>query len=365
MKALGSILDEAGINASMEEKKEIIMLNSPLPHHSRVNNVGLSPSLSPASFRDRREQRNEDNQPNATRNLISQRVPPRFLVLDLSAVTNVDASAARGCFLQLAKMCGKRKVCVCAAGANSHISWLLKTHDTADDFNTQGPEEGRSQVDPLSNKIILFNDLNQALYYCEASLLAEATSKKRGEDLATSEPGNLTISLSNAFTNFLGLEEESAAALVKYERYGRAFHTETQYCAGETIFRPGTNADGFYVVLSGTVAVLLEDRFGGGSQTILSGAGMQKLQRSNINVFQERQISRILTVGSVFGFVDYILQRPRTFHAVAAKNNALVAKISRKALEEVKREQPDLERIVDKVLLLCSVLELAAGQNNY
>jgi len=364
MKALGNILEEAGINASMEERKEIVMLNSPLPHHSRVNNVGHSPSLSPSNFRERREQRKEDSELFSTRKLVAQRVPPRFLVLDLSSVTNVDASAARGCFLQLAKMCANRSVVVCAAGANSHITWLLKTHDTAHDFDMHGPDEdGHSQVDQLKDKIILFNDLNEALYFCEATLLAETASKKRRKDLAP-EPGNLTISLSSAFTNFLGLEEQSAAALVEYESHGKSFHTETVYTSGQTIFSPGTNADGFYVVLSGTVCVLLADRFAG-SQTILSGAGMQQLQRPNMNVFQDGSISRVLSVGSVFGFVDYILQRPRSFHVVAGAKNALVAKVSRAGLNELKKETPELERIVDKVLLLCSVIELAAGQNSW
>jgi CRP-like cAMP-binding protein len=118
------------------------------------------------------------------------------------------------------------------------------------------------------------------------------------------------------------------------------------------------------VVLSGTVAVLLDDRFGG-SQTLISGGGVQKLQRPNMNMFEAGQISRVLSVGSIFGFVDYILQRPRSFQVVAGAKNALVAKVSREGLNELKKETPELERIVDKVLLLCSVVELAAGQNNW
>ena len=34
--------------------------------------------------------------------------PPQYLVLDLMRVSNLDASATRGCFLQLVKMCAKR-----------------------------------------------------------------------------------------------------------------------------------------------------------------------------------------------------------------------------------------------------------------
>lgn len=359
MKALDNILKEAGINASTEEKKEIVLTNSPLPHHSHIRRH--SPSLSPSSFRERREQRKKSNQLGTTVKLAVQRVPPRFLVLDLSSVTNVDASAARGCFLQLAKMCTNRNVVVCAAGANCHITWILKTHETANEFDLHESEDGHSQIDRLKERIILFNDLNEALYFCEATLLAETTSMKWHKDLAP-DSSNLTISLSTAFTNFLGLEEKSAAALVEYERNGRLFHTETMYKSGQTIFCPGTNSDSFFVVLSGTVAVLLDDRFGG-SQTIISGAGMQKLQRPKMNMFQAGQISRVLSVGSIFGFVDYILQRPRSFHVVAGAKNALVASVSRAGLNELKNETPELERIVDKVLLLCSVVELAAGQN--
>ena len=362
MKALGSILDEAGINASMEEKEEIVMTNSPLLHHSRVNNIGHSPSLSSPNYRERREQRKEDYNFNTTAKLAAQRTPPRFIVLDLSSVTNVDASAARGCFLQLAKMCANRNVIVCAAAANSHVKWILKTHETADDFDMHGVED--AQIDQLlEDKIILFNDLNEALYFCESKMLAERSSKKKNKDLKPMS-GNLTISLSDAFTNFLGLEEKSAATLVEYEKHGRSFHTETMYTSGQTIFSPGLNSDGFYVVLSGTVniqAVQLDDRYGG-SQTIISGAGMQTLQRPNMII---GQTTRILSVGSVFGFVDYILQRPRSFHVVGGAKNALVAKVSRAGLDELKKETPELERIVDKVLLLCSVVELAAGQNSW
>lgn len=59
------------------------------------------------------------------------------------------------------------------------------------------------------------------------------------------------------------------------------------------------------------------------------------------------------------GFVDFILQRPRSFSVVATKD-ALIAKFHRSGLDELKAKNPDLDRIVDKVLLLCSVVELAS-----
>lgn len=203
----------------------------------------------------------------------------------------------------------------------------------------------------------------EALQFCEKILVAEAPNNdtlsfRRLEDLVT-VPGDTTgISLSTAFTHFLGLEPHDAAALIDYEKCGRAFHSETLYKAGETIFASATNSDGFFVVLSGSV-VILGDRSdsGGASNAILSGAGMQHIKQRR-NVVESGQVSRVLSVGAVVGFVDFLLKRQRTFSVVAGKDS-LVAKCHRSGLDELKRENPDLDRIVDKVLLLSSAVELS------
>jgi len=354
MQVLSNILEEARLNVSEEEKTEIGRLNSPHPHNSRMNSVRLASPLSsvlvsPGS-RGLEKRKKERTQQPKRENII--RTPPRFLVLDLTSLTNVDASAARGCFLQLAKMCAKREIVVCAAGANSRVDWIMQTHDTA----VHVDESMES-----NEKIILFDDLDEALQFCETKLIYEAPnenlSMKRLEDLGTTSGGSTTgISLSTAFTHFLGLEPHDAAALIDYEKCVKPFHTETIYKAGETIFSSQTNADGFYVVLSGSVVAQTGDRSvsGGTSEAILSGAGMQPIKQRR-GATESGQVSR---VGSVFGFVDFVLKRPRTFSVIAVKDS-LVAKCHRFGLDELKRENPDLDRIVDKVLLLCSVVELA------
>ena len=197
-----------------------------------------------------------------------------------------------------------------------------------------------------------------ALQYAEKTLVDEGPSNtlnRLGGALATTSGGdNTAISLSDAFTHFLGLEEKEAAALINYEKSGNMFHSEQWYKTGDSIFESGTNADGFFVVLSGSV-VILDNKPGAGGNAILSGAGIQPI---NTRSMLSGQKSRVMTVGSVFGFVDYVLKRPRTFSVVAGKDS-LVAKCHRSGLEELKREDPELDRIVDKVLLLCSVVELA------
>lgn len=200
-----------------------------------------------------------------------------------------------------------------------------------------------------------------ALQYCERNLLAEAPI----DSLSFIPPGDVTsvshnaasISLSAAFTHFVGLEPHHAAALTEYEKQGKTFHSEKQYKNGETIFLSGTDADGFFVVLGGSVVIVQDDRSVTSSHAILSGAGIQHVKRRNV-VLESGQASRVLSVGSVFGFVDFVLNRPRTFSVVAGKD-AIVAKCHRSGMDELKRENSELDRIIDRVLLLCSVVELA------
>jgi hypothetical protein len=200
-----------------------------------------------------------------------------------------------------------------------------------------------------------------ALQYCERNLLAEAPIDslplRPPVDLTSVTPETTGISLSTAFTHFIGLEPHHAAALIDYEKKGKAFHSEKLYKAGETIFLSGTDADGFFVVLGGSVVILQDQQSAASSShKILSGAGMQHVKRRN--VLESGQVSRMLSVGSVFGFVDFVLNRSRTFSVVAEKD-ARVAKCHRSAMDELKKENPELDRIIDRVLLLCSVIELA------
>ncbi len=81
--------------------------------------------------------------------------------MDLSSVSNVDASATRGCFLQLARICARRKIIVCAAGANSRIDWMMQTHGTAQHADADGLAIGSVES---NDKIILFNDLDEGVW---------------------------------------------------------------------------------------------------------------------------------------------------------------------------------------------------------
>ena len=166
IQVLSNMLEATQIEVSVEEKAEITRINSPLPHRpnaaSRMDNVRLPESMSPISVSPggRRRRQNKERIVQPKKKLLTSPTftKPRFLVLDLSSVSTVDASAARGCFLQLAKMCAKREIVVCAAGANSRIDWLMRTHDTAQHVDLDILANG--STDP-SEKILLFDALDE------------------------------------------------------------------------------------------------------------------------------------------------------------------------------------------------------------
>lgn len=198
------------------------------------------------------------------------------------------------------------------------------------------------------------------MQYCEKTLIDEAPLGTRYGDVVPVPGDSSAISLSTAFTHYLGLDQSDTSALINYENDGKAFHTETYYESGDTIFASGeeAEADAFYVVLSGSVVLLADASVNRGSNAILSGAGMQHVKQRRSSGAGIGQVSRALSVGSVFGFVDFVLKRPRTFSVVAGKDS-LIAECHQSGLDELKQNNPDLDRIVDKVLLLCSVADLA------
>ena len=61
----------------------------------------------------------------------------------------------------------------------------------------------------------------------------------------------------------------------------------------------------------------------------------------------------------MFGFVDFLLKRPRAFGAVATEDGVALARIRRERLDRLKSDNPEVYRIVQNVILQASVMELA------
>lgn len=140
---------------------------------------------------------------------------------------------------------------------------------------------------------------------------------------------------------------------------------QVKYMAGEPIFRTNTHSDAFYIVVSGMVAV--PKRLG--STRIISGAGVKdgrNLSSSNLMEFtaegEDTQhtstVESFHKVGNIFGFCDFLLERYRTFDAVA-KGGTVLAKFTSADMERMKIENRPLYVVVQNMLLKASLMDLA------
>lgn len=140
-KLMMDITDEVGLTMSEEDVKRIA---SASPHtsapHSRLRSP-LGRKKQKQCYRKKRSR-------------------PNFLILDFTLMHNLDASAATSCFLQLAKMCEKRGVLLCAAGAVPKVEWMLRSHDVAYSYDEEIEVKNRMLSNEDSTlrhgKLILF-----------------------------------------------------------------------------------------------------------------------------------------------------------------------------------------------------------------
>jgi CRP-like cAMP-binding protein len=151
------------------------------------------------------------------------------------------------------------------------------------------------------------------------------------------------------------------------------YHQEIKYKTGEVVFTRNTNADAFFVVLKGAVAVSIDSDDPRhnlrSNRQIVSGAGLVTQTGSSSNLldplWEESASGSTLVVasvwppGSVFGYVDCLLERERHFTAVATQPRTTVAKITSSHMQMIQREQSQLDALLQRVLLQQSLLDLA------
>ena len=353
---LQNISEDIGLDATQEEAQELTIASpAPRGHPRLMKNPSFTSSTSV--------------QPNIRRR-------PCFLVLNLSHLSNLDASATRGCFLQLAKMCAKRGIVVCASGALPRVEWMLRSHDTAHTIEEEEKVK-QSLLDTESGvksteKILLFLTLYEGLEFCENLMINQMTQKAT----ATRRPSFIRLdelvgpadatgadvpkeTLPHIFAHVLGLHDSDLSQLSVLEK--DEFHEEKVFSEGDVIFRRDTTADAFFIVLKGAVALVREDYIKQNtSSTIISGAGHVQMSQSPLRMAKEiGDIRAILQTGTIFGFVDFLLDRPRTFGAISSQGGTVCAMITHARLDQLEATNPDVHAIFQKVLLSSSVMELA------
>jgi anti-anti-sigma regulatory factor len=250
-----------------------------------------------------------------------RRVPPKYLVLDLMAVSHLDASATRGCFLQLVKMCAKRDILVCASGMTPRIEWMFRSHGVS--ISTEEEEDAvRARLLSRQNyhrpssleSILLFVTVQEALEFCETALIHRFDLRKSSPSLARISDVTQQ-SLARVLIHIIGASEEEKETLWRLDN--DRYHEEKAFNSGDMIFQKNTHADSFYIVLQGSIAnatssTTASDRQ---NQPVVSGAGLIQNQRtsSSNNLFdvgfQERSdktttsVATLWHAGSVFGYL--------------------------------------------------------------
>lgn len=313
---------------------------------------------------------------------------------------NLDASSARGCFYQLTKMCGKRGITIVASGCTPRVDWILRSHGVTYKDDKEEQIAKKSLLEDFSRssmledpKIIMFETIYEALEFCESCIIVRMVSMGESSGLkrslsasalfANNSPLHSRYTLSTVFTEYLGLEDSDILLFEKYENSVGTLHDELVLKSGETIFSTGDDPDAFYIILSGSIVVHRQEitkkltmskisyekpelkTQQSNEHKIVTGAGaLTHSMRKHSFADKTDELGeqkKYLQLGSVFGFVDFILGKKRSFGAVAKSDDTVVAKVHRKGLDGLKEESPELQRLVDKLLLQASIRELAAN----
>lgn len=289
--------------------------------------------------------------------------PPKYLVLDLTQVTHLDASATRGCFLQLVKLCEKNDIVVCASGATPRIEWMFRSHGVSmEDLEEEneakaefyGPQRGDEAH--TSQHVLLFVTVQEALEFCETMLLHRLTKANKSISLSSLDNSE-EQTLADVVAHMLGSDEKEKEILAKMTRY----HEEIVLKSGEYLFRRNTYPDSFYVVLSGVVAnsTSCESIKARAGKPVMSGAGLVTTKQLKSASNTDKPVATFWQVGGVFGYNDYLLDRPRRFGAVSSLDGTKVARINHSHENLAKTEDPALHAILQKILLHASTLDLA------
>lgn len=208
----------------------------------------------------------------------------------------------------------------------------------------------------------------KALEFCERSLIRKVTHHTPHSRLSClripSADTEFETDVESLIKNILGKDKNLGDDTIIDNITD--YCDQVKYVAGEQIFKANTHSDAFYIVISGKVAVPKQLQ----STKIISGAGVKKgrnLSSSNLIEFMAEgedkkdnaaTVESFMKVGNIFGFCDFLLERYRTFDAVATDGTVL-AKFTKEDISRMKLENRPLYIVVQNVLLKASLMDLA------
>lgn len=281
----------------------------------------------------------------------------RFLVLDFSNVTNIDATAASTGLMRIRMLAEAHHVKLVFCGLAPEFQALFTANHVLD------PPGCHS-----TSSIVVKQTGNDALDFCESELLEEAKThrevpvtlgrvyrypnephvpgilfdedvqhvpapdRKRAEKMARA-------SLSLLVDTFFGWGKGTPSLSPEQSKRLSSYFTFSAQKRGSMVFDAGQDATGLYVVLSGEVVLfkpsedwlalplLVRRQMAERKEILPFGAKREHLQRARY--------------GSMIGDLGFTLQERRTFGAYAESDTALFM-LSRSRYVQLEREEPQL-----------------------
>ncbi|KAG6616488.1 putative vacuolar membrane protein [Phytophthora cinnamomi] len=228
--------------------------------------------------------------------------PTEFVVMDLSRVSGVDATAARGAFLILKKYCRNQGITVVFADVLPTVRRLLLKNEVASEEN-------------------FYDTVESAIKFCETHLSTRIVAN----DMAGSHGHIESVSL--LLHRFMGESEDPRPALDGVDQYFR----KVEIPAGYEFYRVAQHSDSFYFLARGRVAIF---------------------KNADSTTDPDKPLAQLKTVGpsSMFGEVAFISQQLR-HTAATAMEPCSVYEMSRERFAAMKAQAPMLSlRLRDVVV---------------
>ncbi|GMH97617.1 hypothetical protein TrVE_jg9431 [Triparma verrucosa] len=294
----------------------------------------------------------------------SRKIFPRFIVLDYHNVQTVDASAAKT-FRQFVDTANKHDVIVCGAGFTPRVEKFLRVS------NVLAPHAPASALPPLlsesSRKLLSFKSVSKALEFCEEQLINSNSSSLTSLSPAAAHIRNASL---NSVSPAKADEPYPLLTLINVLLGNRSARSSPSQTSADDPAAPIFNKyhdlirlqNGEYLFQQSTPPSDddddVDDRVSVESYSSDDSDTFFFLLEGHVTAYITGEKPTHLERGSVIGYVDFLLQRPRSFNAVV-EGRAMLAKLTRAQMSELSEEHPALYVKVERCVLRSSVLELA------
>ncbi|TMW61103.1 hypothetical protein Poli38472_013566 [Pythium oligandrum] len=300
------------------------------------------------------------------------RGPTRFVVIDFSHVSGLDATAARSCFLALKMLFKRHKITVVYCGMKENIEFLLRANDVF-------PAE-----DHDGELCHITSDADLALDWCEQQLILAAAKRRSlnsGRSLQAFLPSaTQELSLPLVFNAYLSTERRNTPAVTQAIEDVVQQFTIQKWKPNDRIFMVGEAAESWFVLLRGQVTLyttsatsvatgsphfgspsvsnLRQRRYGSNGQHQPHSQDRSS-SSSDASDGSDRELVSRVRAGCIFGDMDFMLQQGRSIDAVCTEENTVTAVISRSKMEKLLQTQPQVAFVLQEVILRASYMTLA------